>query len=237
MGSTTHWKLRRLAPRALRVLERRKNESPIIMAYAGSLTAKAQAYIEVYDTAARFGAQWNKELAEGRSAVSIALRTMRGWLPLVQRDAPGFDGADYGDKPAVPDDVIEDAGRLHDFVQDYRDAAGQPLAFREACLAQLGPAVQNAAREWAEAEAADQRYHRDCSPEHGLPEHRAADGPGQLVQGRREAQPRLDDRIPFLGAENDPHIGQEGKGGGRSDGQDGKGQMAEETRSLERQRA
>jgi hypothetical protein len=70
----------------------------------------------------------------------------------------GFSGADYGDKPQVPDDVVEHGERLASVVDEFRDAAGNPLAYRDDALAALTAALQAAAKEWGEAEAADKEY-------------------------------------------------------------------------------
>ncbi len=61
----------------------------------------AKAYMAAYDEAARYVQSWRREMAEGRAATSELLTTMRTWLPLAQRDVPGFDSSDYGDSPSV----------------------------------------------------------------------------------------------------------------------------------------
>ena len=76
----------------------------------------------------------------------------------MQRDVPGFSGADFGDKPSVPDDVLEDVGRFFDMMADYQDDAGQSLPYQGALLADLEPKLQSAAKEWSEAETADKHY-------------------------------------------------------------------------------
>jgi hypothetical protein len=77
---------------------------------------------------------------------------------LLKRDIPGFDGSTYGDQPDVPDDVIEDGERMASVIQEFKDAKGNPLAYQKAALDSLGPALQAAAKEWAEAEAADSQH-------------------------------------------------------------------------------
>lgn len=158
MASSTYWKLRRLAPRAIRVIERRRGESGVLEAYAGTLIPKAEAFISAYDESGKYGAAWRKEMDEGRGAIKAVLDTMRSWLPLVQRDVPGFEGRDFGDKPDVPDDVIEDAGRFFDIVADYQNDAGEPLKYQDNLLQKLEPALQSAIKEWGEAESADKKY-------------------------------------------------------------------------------
>ena len=54
----------------------------------------------------------------------------------------------YGDKPGVPDDVIEDGERLTSVLDEFRDNAGKPLAYQRAALDALGPAVRAAIKAW-----------------------------------------------------------------------------------------
>ncbi|MBI4954035.1 MAG: hypothetical protein HY908_18575 [Myxococcales bacterium] len=158
MPSTPLWKLRRLAPRARRVAERRANESPAVAAFAPSVVAKATACITSYDALKQYEAPWRKEMAEGRSAAAALLKVMRPWLPALVRDVPGFLGGEYGDKPEVPDDVIGDGERLVEVLANATTRAGDPLPYRAAALAELEPALQNAQKEWSEAEATDKAF-------------------------------------------------------------------------------
>src|SRR5262245_19897228 len=160
MPSTTHWKLRRLAPRAKRIQARRAGEAPVIAIYGKTLPAKADAFCTAYDAAAKYEATWKKEMGEGKSAIGQLLNVMRQWLPLLVRDIPGFDSSSFGDQPAVPDDVIEDAERLAGIVEDYKDKDGQPLDYQSTFADTFGPVLASAQKEWAEAEAADQNYQK-----------------------------------------------------------------------------
>lgn len=158
MASSSWQRLRRLAPRVLRVIERRQAGSPVIRAYASTLGAKVNAYVAAYDQAMRYRGNWQKEMAEGRGAVGHLVKVLRGWLPLLQRDVPGFDSSAYADHPNVPDDVIEDGSRLHDVIMDFVHADGSALAYKEDCLSQLDSALAAALKEWGEADAADKAY-------------------------------------------------------------------------------
>jgi len=157
---TPQWKMRRLDSRAARIVQRRAPQSPVIAAFLATLVPKANAYSAAYDKAAKFQANWKKEMAEGRSAIAGLVKLMQAWLPLLKRDIPGFDGGIYGDKPEVPDDVMEDGERLMSVIDEFRDGQGNPLAYQKAALDALGPAVQAAIKEWAEAEAADSDYQK-----------------------------------------------------------------------------
>lgn len=158
MPSAPHWKLRRLAPRAKRVLARRSAESPALAAYKDSLPAKADAFIQAYDGLMQVQAKWRKEMGEGKSAVAALLKTIRVWLPLLARDVPGFDSTSFGDQPGVPDDVIEDGERLLLGLADGKDKDGKDLAYKSSAEAALDAAIKAASKEWSEAEASDAEH-------------------------------------------------------------------------------
>lgn len=158
MPSAPHWKLRRLAPRAKRVLARRSGEAPVLAAYSATLPGKADAFIQAYDSSAHYQTDWRREMKEGKSAVADLLKLLRGWLPLLARDIPGFDSSSFGDQPDVPDDVIEDAERLVLALTGAKDHSGKDLPFEDAASKVLEPAIQAAMKEWSEAEASDAKY-------------------------------------------------------------------------------
>ncbi|UQA61681.1 hypothetical protein [Polyangium aurulentum] len=160
MASTPAWKLRRLAPRAKRVYERRSAESPVLTAYSTTLPPKVDAYIAAYDAAAKYENTWRRELGEGKGAVAALVKVIRGWLPLLVRDIPNFDPTTFADKPAVPDDVIEDGARLLDIIDTTLGADGKPLAYENVALESLNVALAAANKEWSEAEAADATYQK-----------------------------------------------------------------------------
>jgi len=155
---TPLWKLRRLAPRSERVLQRRAGEDPAIAAYQDTLGPHAASLRKGYDVSARYRAEWRREMIEGRSAMGLLLEGLRSWLPLFQRDVEGFDASAFGDSPSVPDDVLEDAGQLLDVALDYATINGTALLYHEAFISSFEPLVKEATREWAEAEAADRKY-------------------------------------------------------------------------------
>ncbi len=157
---TPHWKLRRLAPRAIRVVKRRATESPVIASFDQSLVPKANAYVASYDKCMKFEAEWKREMNEGRAANAALLKLIQSWAPLLKRDVPGFDSSTFGDQPQVPDDVIEDGERLVSVIEEFRDPKGNPLPYQKAALDGLVPALQAAVKEWSEAEAADSEHQR-----------------------------------------------------------------------------
>ena len=160
MASTSSRKLRRLGGRVPRILARRAGEAPALLAYKDSLLALATAFNGAYDTAAKYENSWRKEMREGRGAVAALLKSIRGWLPLVVRDVPGFDSSTFGDQPDVPDDVLADGERLVSVIDETTLPGGASLAYKAAAIADLEPVLQAAQKEWQEAEAADSQYQK-----------------------------------------------------------------------------
>jgi hypothetical protein len=159
MATTTpQWKLRRLASRASRIVKRRASTSPAMNAYLASIGPQTESYVAAYDRAAKFATNWKREMGEGRTAILALLKQIQSWVPLLLRDVPGFDGSIYGDKPGVPDDVLEDGERLLSVIDEFRDGKGEALPYRQQAVDILGAAVKAAAKEWGEAEAADKEY-------------------------------------------------------------------------------
>lgn len=160
MPSSPHWKLRRFAVRAKRIQARRAAESGAVAAFATTLVPAADAYIAAYSAASWSEASWKREMAEGKSAVTRLVKAIRSWLPRVTADIHGFDASSFADKPDVPDDVIEDGERLVETIDEHKDAAGNPLPYRDAALAELDPVLKAAQKEWSEADGADVAYQK-----------------------------------------------------------------------------
>jgi len=157
---TPQWKLRRLAPRAIRIVKRRSPDSKVIATFAQTAVPKAEAYMSTYDRSMKYHANWKREMEEGRTAIARLLKQIQAWSPLLKRDVPGFEGSVYGDQPVVPDDVIEDGERMASVIDEFRDGKGNPLAYQKEALEQLGPVLEAATKEWTEAEAADSEHQK-----------------------------------------------------------------------------
>lgn len=160
MPSSPHWKLRRFAIRAKRIQARRAAESGAVAAFASTLVPAADAYIAAYGAAAKSEAGWKREVAEGKGAISALVKALRSWLPRVGADIRGFDSSSFADRPEVPDDVIEDGERFVEIIDEHKDAAGNPLPYRQAALAELDPLLAAAQKEWSEADGADVAYQK-----------------------------------------------------------------------------
>lgn len=151
------WKLRRLAPRALRVLERRKSEAPVLAAYEPRLVPAAQRYIAAYDRAAGYRSTWLREMAEGRGAMAVLASTVQAWVPLVTGDIANLNSSDFATSP-VADDVISAAERMLEMAGAHVDAQGSALPYREALVADVSARLAAGLKERSEAEAADRAY-------------------------------------------------------------------------------
>ena len=158
MPATPAWKLRRLSSRAKRVQERRSKDFPVIAAYSTTLPVKADAFIAAYDASAKYQNTWRREMKEGKGAVAVLVAQIQSWLPMLMRDIPQFDASDFADKPDVPDDIIEDADRLLEVLDEATDASGNPLTYAATAIAAIQAALAPANKEWAEAEASDSSY-------------------------------------------------------------------------------
>ena len=152
----TQWKLRRLGPRAVRVLERHKDKADSLAAFEAPLTEANAKYKESYDRLRVLEASRATELAEGKKTVQELYKKMRGWVSIVAMNGQisGFDAGSYGDNPGVMDDVIHDAEALIELVTDHAES----VPSSDALLAELSQALQIATTEWTEAESLGQEY-------------------------------------------------------------------------------
>lgn len=145
------WKLRRLAPRAVRVVARHKEKSAAIGLYESTLVPAANKFVELYD-ASRTAQVSATENNQGAQAVEALRQVVRGWLGALSRDIPGFDIASFTDRQTVADDVIGSGQRLLEVCRNFKDRSGQPLPYQEAVVQALTPAIEAADAEWAEAQ-------------------------------------------------------------------------------------
>jgi hypothetical protein len=154
---TTHWKSRRLATRAKKVVARHADK-PAIHAFKPSIDAKADAYIVAYDASAKHEATWRRELAEGKGAMAILLKEIDSWKPHLVRERPGFDLTTIGDRATVPEDLIQDAIAAADELEAIRGTDGTAPAWAIAGAAGLRQKAEIAERESDEAALADSAH-------------------------------------------------------------------------------
>ncbi|AKF09340.1 hypothetical protein [Sandaracinus amylolyticus] len=155
---SVQWKSRRLAPRALKVLERHKGSSPAVAVFEAPLGTAARAFVAAYTEAGAYKARWRVEMDEGRGSMLALKKEIDVWKPHVARERPGFDLAGIGDKPTVPEDLIEDAQALADELREVRGADGATVAWAAAAATSITEKASRAENETDEAAAADARY-------------------------------------------------------------------------------
>lgn len=146
------WKLRRLAPRAVRVIARHKDKAPQLGRFEASLVAAANKFAELYD-ASRNGQVSAPERATGPSAVAALRSLMGSWFGALSRDIPGFESTTYTERSNVADDVVAGGQRLLELCKSFRDAEGAPLPYQDAMVQALDAAIALATAEVTEASA------------------------------------------------------------------------------------
>jgi hypothetical protein len=144
-------RLRRQATRGLEIVRRHAEQHEIVAVLATTLVPRLQRLIALHDSVAS-DASGDAEVSEQAAAVQTLAHAQRGWATLVARDVPGFKARNYDHRSPVPDDVIASGHRLVEHIRTIR-IDGQPLAYAEAAVASLGPAIAAAEKEWAEARA------------------------------------------------------------------------------------
>lgn len=158
----THWKARRLAPRAIKVVARHADK-PAIVAYTDTLGPKATTFIEAYDTAGKHEANWRREMAEGRGAMKALQTEIDAWKPHVGRERAGFDLTTIGDRPTVPEDLVQDAIALAEELDEVRAADGSAPAWATAAAVRIREKAALAERETDEAAAADSAHNEQLA--------------------------------------------------------------------------
>lgn len=148
------WKLRRLATRAQKVFTRHR-AIPSVGAYASSLLPEATGFIANHGAVQVFNTRWKREMAEGRGAMATLLGEINQWKPHVARSQPTFELSTIGDRPDVPEDLIEDGERLADALELIRGADGTVSAEIAAGVTALRAKADAAERETGEAADAD----------------------------------------------------------------------------------
>jgi hypothetical protein len=152
---SAHWKTRRLAARVKKVVLRHADK-PAIAAFQLTLVPKADDFIASYDEAARHEAEWRRDMVEGRDSLGNLQLEVDSWKPHVVRERPGFDATTIGDRPTVPEDLIQDAHAIADELDLVREADGTTVKpWAAAAAASLRSKAEIAERETDEAAAAD----------------------------------------------------------------------------------
>lgn len=119
------WRLLRVAPRALSIVDRYKDTDRLIGSFATAVPRDATQYTTLFEQhraqSMALGAA-NQRRAE---AVSKLYDRTQGWLVHVH-DAPGVNSTEYMARATVPEDVIAAARRLVGTVPQLSEAALPP---------------------------------------------------------------------------------------------------------------
>jgi hypothetical protein len=157
MARVPLWKLRRLAPRAKRVIERRKGDAPVMAAYERTVAPAADRYMIAYDRATQMRGTWKLETRERQEAMASLSVALQCWAPLVIRDVQSFDNSAFL-QTSVPDDIIHDAEYIVTLVLEHAAKTGAALAYQEPLIVDMNGKLNAGRKEHAEAEAADKDY-------------------------------------------------------------------------------
>lgn len=140
MATVPQWMLRRLAPRALRVLERQESREPALAAHRGRVGVSAQDFINAYDDVSTFTTSSGPSRSGRNESIEQLRRKLSGWTPLVAGDLPGFDRSEFAADETVADDLFQRVERLLKIVE--RQATdGVTLPYAENLATDLGEAL------------------------------------------------------------------------------------------------
>lgn len=146
-----NWKLRRMVPRALRVLGNHKGSFEELKAIELTLVPAAQRFVELYDTA-RVSETPRREVSESRKALRRLELGIRRWTGIVTRDIPGFTLASFLDGDALSDDLIGGAERFLEVVRGFKGSNGEAPSYVADLLARVTPLLEEATQSWDAAQ-------------------------------------------------------------------------------------
>lgn len=152
------FKNRRRASRALKVMARHKDTHPALAAYEGPLGTAARTFITAHTECTAYKTQWRIEMGEGRGAMAALKKQIDIWKPHVARERPGFDLSEIGDRPTVPEDMVEDGLALADQLREVKVADGTVAPWAATAADAITAAALNAEKETDEAAAADSKH-------------------------------------------------------------------------------
>jgi len=116
--------LRRLAPRALRILDRQEVREPALAAHRGRVGDSAQAFITAYDAVSIFVNTSGPSRSVNSESTDQLRRKLSGWTPLLVDDLTGFDRGDFASDDSVPDDLFQRVERLLKIVEQHATTEG-----------------------------------------------------------------------------------------------------------------
>lgn len=147
----SNWKLRRMVPRALRVLNDHKDGFEELKAFEVTLVPAAKRFIELYD-ASRVSETPRSEVIDSRKALRRLELGIRRWTGIVTRDIPGFTLSSYLDGESLSDDLIGGAERFLEVVRSFKGTNGEAPGYVADLLARVTPLLEEATKSWDAAQ-------------------------------------------------------------------------------------
>jgi hypothetical protein len=147
----SNWRLRRMVPRALRVLNDHKGSVEELKAFEVTLVPAVQRFVELYD-ATRVSETPRTEVTDARKALRRLELGIRRWSGILTRDIPGFSSASFLDGDALSDDLIGGAERFLEVVRGFKGANGEAPAYVPDLLARISPLLEAATQSWDAAQ-------------------------------------------------------------------------------------
>ncbi|HTM46204.1 MAG TPA: hypothetical protein VL137_14690, partial [Polyangiaceae bacterium] len=163
-------RLRELAQRSQRIVERHKGLDVNTAGLGETLTPAAQAYIDAYDAGVNKAAALDLAMAKGRASVADLNQRIRSCLVLVRRAVPEYDLAQIDGTVDRPDRLIANATQIVALLTQAGDGVRQSQSVIEA----LQQAVLKAEEQWAQAQVArvELQKAQGLTREHALVFHR-----------------------------------------------------------------
>lgn len=111
MTNLPHWILRRFASRAIHILGRLDLSEPSLALYAKTLGVSAPNYLAAYQAVVAYEIARSRKIKGREAALRILLRKLKTWAAALAKDI-AIDTAVYGDRPKVPEEVVNDTIEL-----------------------------------------------------------------------------------------------------------------------------
>jgi hypothetical protein len=141
MTKVPHWILRRFASRAIHILQRLELDEPSLALYLETLGVTAPAYLDAYRAVVAYEATRGKSLIGRDETLQSLLRKLRTWTAVLARDI-GIDPTEYGDRPTVPEEVVNDTFELLAVLAQHEKQGRQMPFYTERLRADLTAAVE-----------------------------------------------------------------------------------------------
>lgn len=152
--TTPQQKLRRLSGRALRIIQRHKERHEIVAAFEKTLVPKTEDFIRCYEQKAARESASKVTLDEGYATTRNLRLASNGWVDLLKRDVADFDTDRYSSQSTVPDDVMNAASGILEFVRYYQEHSEEPLAYSSELIESLTVLLQTTREKWEQAQDA-----------------------------------------------------------------------------------